>query len=39
MKNAIYTSETNWNRLIMIILKKIIFKKKLHALGKKYSNV
>lgn len=27
MKNAIYTSEKNWNRLIMIILKKIILKK------------
>lgn len=39
MKNAIYTSEKNWNRLIMIIFKKIIFKKELHALGKKYSNV
>lgn len=38
-KNAIYTSEKNWNRLIMIIFKKIIFYKKLHALGKKYSNV
>lgn len=38
MKNAIYTSEKNWNRLIMIIFKKIIFKK-MHALGKKYSNV
>lgn len=39
MKNAIYTSEKNWNRFIMIIFKKTILKKKLHALGKKYSNV
>lgn len=36
MKNAIYTSEKNWNRLIMIIFKKNNILKKLHALGKKY---
>lgn len=35
MKNAIYTSEKNWNRLIMIILKKIIFLKKTACIGKK----
>lgn len=35
MKNAIYTSEKNWNRFIMIIFKKIILKKKTACIGKK----
>lgn len=35
MKNAIYTSEKNWNRLIMIIFKKNNISKKTACIGKK----
>lgn len=35
MKNAIYTSEKNWNRLIMIIFLKNNILKKTACIGKK----
>lgn len=37
MKNAIYTREKNWNRLIMIIFKKNNIFKKTACIGKKIS--
>lgn len=37
MKNAIYTSEKNWNRLIMIIFLKNNILKKTACIGKKIS--